>query len=235
MPLSAMILAAGRGERMRPLTDHRPKPLLQAGGAPLIVWHLRRLAAAGIREIVINHAHLGYMIEAELADGRQWGLNIRYSAETEALETAGGIVKALPLLGAEPFLVINGDVFTDWPLTRAHTLRQQMQYAGLRAWCVLIDNPEHNPQGDFGLHSGLLQNTSARRFTYAGIGLFDPSLFAGCVAGEKAKLAPLLRAAADQRRAGAEHFGGQWVDVGTPQRLAELDQTLRQAASSSCS
>lgn len=223
---SAMILAAGRGERMRPLTDHTPKPLLEVGGAPLIVWHLRRMAAAGIQRVVINHAHLGQMIEAALGDGRQWRLDIRYSPEPEALETAGGIVKALPLLGDAPFLVVNGDVFTNWPIERSLSLGTQMRCSNLLAWCVLIDNPEHNQKGDFAVDTGFLRNTGKSRLTYSGIGLFEPALFKDCVSGQKAALAPLLRAAADQNRAGAEYFPGRWVDVGTPQRLTELDQLL---------
>ena len=223
---TAMILAAGRGERMRPLTDHCPKPLLEVGGAALIVWHLRRMAAAGIQRVVINHAHLGHMIEAALGNGQQWGLEIKYSAETEALETAGGIVKALPWLGDAPFLVVNGDIFSSWPIERSLTLSAQMRAAGLLAWCVLIDNPEHNQKGDFALKTGFLQNTGNRRLTYSGIALFEPQLFKDCVSGQKAALAPLLRVAADQNRAGAEYFSGRWVDVGTPQRLTELDQLL---------
>jgi N-acetyl-alpha-D-muramate 1-phosphate uridylyltransferase len=224
---AAMILAAGRGERMRPLTDHCPKPLLEVAGTPLIVWHLRRIAAAGIKRVVINHAHLGHLIEAALGDGRQWGLKIQYSAEAQALETAGGIATALPLLGNAPFLVINGDIFSDWPMTRALAVSAQMKAANLRAWCVLIANPAHNPSGDFALDSGLLHNAGQRRFTYSGIALFEPTFFEHCAAGQKAALAPLLRTAADERRVGGEYFDGRWVDVGTPQRLTELDQLLR--------
>jgi N-acetyl-alpha-D-muramate 1-phosphate uridylyltransferase len=224
---TAMILAAGRGERMRPLTDHCPKPLLEVAGTPLIVWHLRRLAQAGIQQVVINHAHLGAMIETALGDGRQWGLQIHYSAEPQALETAGGIATALPLIGSQPFLVINGDIFTDWPIGRVRTIDSQMRAADLLAWCVLIDNPAHNPNGDFALDAALLRNQGSSRLTYSGIAVFDPRLFEACVAGQKSALAPLLRSAADQQRIGGEYFSGRWVDVGTPQRLAELDQLLR--------
>jgi N-acetyl-alpha-D-muramate 1-phosphate uridylyltransferase len=175
----------------------------------------------------VDHAHLGHLIEAALGDGRQWGLKIQYSAEAQALETAGGIATALPLLGTAPFLVINGDIFSDWPIARALGVSAQMKAAKLRAWCVLIANPAHNPNGDFALDSGLLQNTGQRRFTYSGIALFEPTFFEQCAAGQKAALAPLLRAAADERRVGGEYFDGRWVDVGTPQRLTELDQLLR--------
>lgn len=224
-----MILAAGRGERMRPLTDTCPKPLLEVGGAPLIAWHLRRLAAAGIVDVVINHAHLGHMIESALGDGSSFGLSIRYSAEAIALETAGGICQALPVLGAEPFLVINGDIFCDWPLARVRTVREQMRHSGQKAWCVLVDNPPHNARGDFCLAAGRLLNdaSGASRLTFSGIGLYDPTLFGDCVPGNKAPLAPLLRAAADRGLAGAEYFDGLWVDVGTPERLADLDRLLK--------
>ncbi len=225
--MKAMILAAGRGERMRPLTDTCPKPMLPVGGQPLIGWHLQRLARAGLRDVVINHAHLGQVIEQGLGDGSAWGLSIRYSPEASALETAGGIAQALPLLGDEPFLVVNGDVYTEFDFGRASTIAQQMAAASLLAWCVLIDNPEHNPGGDFALASGALLNQGQPRLTYSGIGLFDPALFAPVARGSRAPLAPLLRAAADSGRAGAEYFNGRWVDVGTPARLAQLDAQLR--------
>jgi N-acetyl-alpha-D-muramate 1-phosphate uridylyltransferase len=224
--VNAMILAAGRGERMRPLTDRCPKPLLEVGGAPLIVWHLRRLREAGFARVVINHAHLGHMIEQALGDGARFGLDIRYSPETEALETAGGIVKALPLLGGEPFLVVNGDIFCDWPMTRARTVGEQMAAARLSAWCVLIANPSHNTRGDFTIEDGMLGAGDTDRRTYSGIGVFAPRLFVDCVAGHKAPLAPLLRASLARGEAGAEYFDGRWVDVGTPERLAELDGLL---------
>jgi MurNAc alpha-1-phosphate uridylyltransferase len=243
--MRAMILAAGRGERMRPLTDTCPKPLLRAGGLPLIGWHLRRLAAAGVREVVINHAWLGERIEQSLGDGRDWGVSIRYSAEREALETAGGIARALPLLGEAPFLVINGDVWCDWDVCRARTIAERMLALDLDAWCVLVDNPAHHPQGDFVLDAGRLADATPApelgtgataasdgdavagpRLTFAGIGLYRPTLFVGVPAGARAPLAPLLRAAAAGRRAGAERHPGRWTDVGTPQRLAELEAQL---------
>jgi MurNAc alpha-1-phosphate uridylyltransferase len=225
--MRAMILAAGRGERMRPLTDTCPKPLLPVGGRPLIGWHLQRLAAAGFRDVVINHAWLGERIEAALGDGAAYGLRIRYSAETEALETAGGIAKALPLLGDGPFLVVNGDVWCDWDPGRARSIADRLDALGWLAWCVLVANPGHHPRGDFALDHGRLRTDDAgERLTFAGIGVYRPELFASVPAGGRAPLAPLLREAAAGGRAGAELHPGRWVDVGTPQRLAELDAQL---------
>jgi len=224
--MRAMILAAGRGERMRPLTDHCPKPLLEAGGKPLIVWHLEALARARIREVVINHAHLGKMIEDRIGSGETWGLRIRYSPESTALETAGGIRRALSWLGSDPFLVINGDVFTRCDFARARTIAMQMQVARLSAWCVLVDNPDHHPQGDFAIENGRLLNEGSPRLTFSGIGIYHPELFADLQEGQAARLAPLLRAAADSGRAGAERLEGPWVDVGTPERLHQLDAEL---------
>ena len=252
-----MILAAGRGERMRPLTDHTPKPLLPVAGKPLIVWHLERLARAGLREIVINHAHLGDQIEALLGNGEAWGLRIQYSAEPAgALETAGGIANALPLLGAAPFLVVNGDIFCDWDVGRARSALAAEQ----RAHLVLVDNPPHHPTGDFSLAHGKVgagpsqadaglpplgvggsepglraRGASkvgaggAARFTFSGIGIYRPALFAGIQRGQAAKLAPLLHAAIAAGQVGGEHHSGRWVDVGTPARLAALDSELRHA------
>lgn len=224
--MRAMILAAGRGERMRPLTDTCPKPLLQAGGKPLIAWHLEALAAAGFREVVINHAHLGALLERALGDGARWGLRIAWSPENPALETAGGIAHALPLLGSEPFLVINGDVFCDFPLARALTIAAQMQAARLLAWCVLVPNPPHHPDGDFALTDGLL-DAGRRSLTFSGIGVYRPELFAGLDPDAPARLAPLLREAAARGRVGAELHDGRWIDVGTPERLAAVDAQLR--------
>lgn len=228
--MRAMILAAGRGERMRPLTDNCPKPLLRAGGRALIEWQLIALRRAGFVDVVINHAHLGAMIEGALGDGRRWGLRIHYSPETEALETAGGIARALPLLGDDPFLVMAGDVFTDFDPARALTIAAQMRVADLSAWCVMIDNPVHHPAGDFALRDGRLLEDGSRRLTFSGIGVYRPDLFGGVAAGAKARLAPLLRAAAAHGRAGGEYHGGLWIDVGTPQRLAELDAQLNRWA-----
>lgn len=221
--MKAMILAAGRGERMRPLTDHTPKPLLLAGGKPLIVWHLERLAAAGFKEVVINHAHLGAQIEQALGDGSQWGLNIQYSAEPPgALETAGGIATALPLLGNEPFLVVNGDVYCDFDFGRFSPCT--VAFAHL----VMVENPAHNTKGDFSLnHEHVAYANNEQTLTYAGIGVFSPSFFAEVKPGTVMKLRPLLDAAIAAGTLTGERYAGRWVDVGTPQRLAELDAELR--------
>lgn len=214
-----MILAAGRGERMRPLTDHTPKPLLMAGDRPLIVHHLERLAAAGITRVVINHAHLGEQIEAALGDGARFGLAIRYSPEGRALETGGGIFRALPLLGDGPFLVVNGDVWTDLDLARLRLAE------GRLAHLVLVDNPEHHPRGDFRLADGLVFAEGEPRLTFSGIGVYSPALFEGCRDGAF-PLAPLLRAAMARGLVSGEHHRGRWLDIGTPARLQALDQLL---------
>lgn len=219
-----MILAAGRGERMRPLTDSVPKPLLEVGGKPLIQWHIEKLARAGVRELVINHAHLGVQIESALGNGARLGVSIRYSPEAEALETAGGIANALPLLGEAPFLVVNGDVYceldfsalTDWAMPE-----QQL------AWLVLVDNPVQHPGGDFALEDGRVRQQGERTLTFSGVAVYRPEFFAAIGQGVKAKLAPLLRAAMDHGKVGGMHYAGRWVDVGTPQRLKELDSILR--------
>jgi MurNAc alpha-1-phosphate uridylyltransferase len=221
--MKAMILAAGRGERMRPLTDATPKPLLAAGGKPLIVWLIEALAAAGFRELVINHAHLGARLEAGVGDGAAWGVRIAWSREGEALETAGGIATALPLLGDAPFAAVNGDIHCDYPFARLRTALPDDADAHL----VLVDNPPQHPQGDFSLDAGRAGNAAAPRLTFAGIGVYRPRLFAGIAPGTRAPLAPLLRAAADRDALSAERHAGAWTDVGTPQRLAELDARLR--------
>jgi MurNAc alpha-1-phosphate uridylyltransferase len=227
-----MILAAGRGERMRPLTDHTPKPLLTAGGKPLIAWHLERLANAGFREVVINHAWLGERIVQTLGDGGRWGLSIRYSAESPAaLETAGGIAHALPLLGDDPFLVINGDIWCDWDPAQAAEAARRLDAESADAWLLLVDNPPHHPQGDFGLpDTGRATCEGEPRFTFSGIGLYRPALFAGLAAELPAPLAPLLREAMRRGAVLARRHTGRWVDVGTPQRLAELDSALAAGA-----
>ncbi len=217
-----MILAAGRGERMRPLTDHTPKPLLPVGGKPLIVWHLENLARAGCTDIVINHAHLGERIEAALGDGRRFGVSIRYSAEGEALETAGGIARALPLLGEAPFLVVNGDIWCDADFSAL----LDRPAPGMLAHLLLVDNPPQHPHGDFVLAGGRLVAQGGACLTFSGIGAYRPELFAAIVPGAKARLAPLLRAALEQGRVSAEHYRGRWVDVGTPERLHALDESL---------
>lgn len=218
--MRAMILAAGRGERMRPLTDHTPKPLLAVGGKPLIIWHIERLAQAGITEIVINHAHLGAQIEAALGDGDRWQVNIRYSAESTALETAGGIAYALPLLGTQPFLVVNGDVYTD--IDYAHLALP----AGKLAHLVMVDNPPQHPAGDFGLVNGLLQEDVSHKLTFSGVGVYHPDLFVTVTRGQPAKLAPLLKAAMRQQQVSGQHHAGVWHDIGTPERLKQLDEWL---------
>ncbi len=224
--MRAMILAAGRGERMRPLTDHTPKPLLQAGGKPLIVWHIERLVRAGITDLVINHAHLGIQIEQALGDGSQFGAHIHYSDEGTALETAGGITFALHLLGGQPFAVVNGDVYCDYDFTHLPHRAAELATSTDTAHLVLVNNPEHNLKGDFGLHNGRITDIPPK-LTFSGIGLYKPELFTGIVRGSKAPLAPLLREQIALGRVSGERHRGVWVDVGTPQRLQELDQQLR--------
>ena len=219
--MKAMILAAGKGERMRPLTLHTPKPLVPVAGVPLIEYHLRALAHAGFTEVVINHAWLGQQIEDHLGDGSRFALNIRYSAESEPLETGGGIFKALALLGEEPFLLVNGDIWTDYDFTR---LRAPL--ASL-AHLVLVDNPGHHGTGDFCLDGGQVRDADGRdqTLTYSGISVLDPALFAGCQAGAF-KLAPLLRKAMASGQVSGERHAGHWVDVGTLERLAEVERLL---------
>ena len=219
--MKAFILAAGRGERMRPLTDHTPKPLLKAGGQHLIEYHLHALVRAGITEIVVNHARLGEQIEQALGDGSRYGASIRYSAEGEhVLETGGGIYRALPLLGNDPFLVINADVWTDY-----HFQQLPQQPRGL-AHLVLVDNPVHHAAGDFVLRAGQVSNEDDHRLTFSGIGVYRRELFAPCKPGAF-PLAPLLREAMTRDEVSGEHYKGYWMDIGTPQRLQELDQFLK--------
>lgn len=224
---TAMILAAGRGERMRPLTDHTPKPLLPAGGKPLIVWHIERLAAAGVERIVINHAHLGAQIEAALGDGARWGVELRYSREATALETAGGIATALALIDAPVFPVINGDVWTDYDYAQLPARAVALAATDL-AHLILIDNPEHHPAGDFALADGRVgASPDGPRLTFSGLGVYRAELFDGIAPGTRAPLAPLLRQAMADGRVAGEHFPGRWVDVGTPERLRQLDASLQ--------
>ena len=240
----AMLLAAGRGERMRPLTDRIPKPLLEAGGKPLIVWHIEKLVHAGITELVINHAHLGARIEAALGDGSRFGARIRYSPEARALETAGGIANALQFLlpspasggGAggegEPFAVINSDIYCDYDFAHLAGHAAALQASGNAAHLVLVDNPPHHPNGDFALSGGRIYPLPTSHFplatllTFSGIGIYRPSLFSHIPRGGIAPLAPLLRAQIALGRVSGEHHRGLWVDVGTPQRLAELDSQV---------
>lgn len=219
--MRAMILAAGRGERMRPLTDHTPKPLLLIGGKPLIVWHLERLAKAGYKEIVINHAHLGEQIESTLGSGGSFGLHIQYSPEKTALETAGGIANALPLLGENPFLVVNGDVFCEIDFANLHLDKDKL------AHLVLVDNPPQHSQGDFALENSKVKNMGTQKLTFSGIGVYHPDLFSNIRHGEAAKLAPLLRQAMAEEKVTGQYFKGVWHDIGTPERLSAIDISVR--------
>lgn len=224
--MKAMILAAGRGERLRPLTDSVPKALVRAGGKPLVAWHLERLAAAGCREAVMNVSHLAERIVERLGDGSAFGLAIRYSREAEPLETAGGLAQARGLLGEAPFLLVNADIWCD--IDFAPLLRRDLGN-GL-AHLVLVRNPVHRPGGDFVLQDGLVLNDSKNgespRYTYAGVAVMSPALVSGVAAGTKAPLAPLLRAAADAGRLSGELHRGAWHDVGTAERLADLERHL---------
>jgi MurNAc alpha-1-phosphate uridylyltransferase len=220
--MRAMILAAGRGERLRPLTDSIPKALVAAGGKPLIAWHLERLAASGCREAVINVSHLAGQIVERIGEGARFGLRIAYSREAEPLETAGGIAQAAPLLGEAPFLLVNADVYCEIDFRRLRGL----DLGGRLAHLVLVPNPAHRAGGDFTLEQGMVGNGSGARYTYAGIAVMSPALVAGVKPGEKAPLAPLLRAAADRGLIGGELHRGVWQDVGTQERLAELEAYL---------
>lgn len=235
--MKALIFAAGRGERMRPLTEHTPKPLLQAGGKALIVWQLERLAAAGVRHVVINTAHLGAQFPLALDDGSRWGLRIDYLHEgDEPLETGGGMLGALSLLGSDPFLVVNGDVWCDADL--AMLPHEPVAIAYL----LLVDNPPHHRQGDFAIdHDGMLHRLGGARLTYSGIGVFRPELLddwqrvIGPLPQKDAnpprfKLAPLLFDAIDRGLVHGHHHHGKWIDVGTPRRLAELNAMLNAQA-----
>lgn len=218
--MKAMILAAGRGERMRPLTDDTPKPLLRIGGQTLIERHIHALRRAGVKEFVVNTAHLGERIETALGDGSAYGAGIAWSREPEgALETGGGIFNALPLLGSEPFLVVNADIWTDFPFESVLN-----DPAGL-AHLVMVDNPPHHPDGDFSLSGGLLSRRGPRMLTFSGIGVYRPELFAGCRPGAF-PLAPLLRDAMDAARVGGEYYAGNWFDIGTPERLDEVNEVV---------
>ena len=218
----AMILAAGRGERMRPLTDSCPKPLLKVMGKPLIVHHIEKLAALGIQDIVINHAWLGEQIEFALGDGIKWGVNIHYSPESEALESAGGLIQALPLLGDEPFMVVNGDIHCDFDFARLDGVLKGDEQVHL----VLVNNPEHNPGGDFALTGqGKVLDAGNERLTFSGISVYHPKFFASHSKG-RASVVPLLREAMAKGIVGGQHHDGNWTDVGTPQRLALLEQQL---------
>lgn len=218
--MRAMILAAGRGERLRPLTDTTPKPLIEAGGKSLIEHHLERLAAAGFREVVVNLSHLGDVIRQALGDGSAWGLNIHYSPEPPgALGTGGGIRQALPLLGESPFAVINGDIFSSYPLARLRAVKCD------HAHLVLVPNPAHNPNGDFALQGGYVASDGPARHTFSGISVYHPRFFADVGEGNFS-VVPLLQAAMALQRVTGELYTGPWHDVGTPQRLASLRDRL---------
>lgn len=225
--MKAMILAAGRGERMRPLTDHTPKALLRVNDNPLIILIISALLRAGIRDVVINLAHLGEQIAATLGDGAALGVRIAYSREPQALETAGGIVQALPLLGHVPFVAVNADIYSDYDFSALCGTAQQLSADGPLAHLVLVDNPPHHPRGDFGLVAGQVTAEAAQRHTFSGIGAYHPALFAGLARGAKARLADLLYTAMARGQVTGELHHGNWHDVGTPQRLAALDHRLR--------
>ena len=227
--MKAMILAAGRGTRMAPLTDHCPKPLLPLAGKPLIVHHIEKLVAAGITDIVINHAWLGAQIETTLGDGSRYGARLQYSPESQALETGGGILQALPLLGSEPFFLVNGDVWTGWDYQGV----SDIQLGDDLGWLWLVQNPDHNPSGDFILQQGRVLNPATvgpelelPRLTFSGLSVLHPQLLAGCEPGAF-PLAPLLRRAMDHQRMAGALLEQPWVDVGTPQRLQQLEQYLQ--------
>lgn len=227
--MKAMILAAGRGERMRPLTDHTPKALLRIGDKQLILMIISALARAGIRDLVINLAHLGEQIASTLGDGAALGVHIVYSRETTALETAGGIAYAMPLLGDAPFIAVNADVYSDYDFSVLQAAAQGLTAAGPLAHLVLVANPPQHPRGDFGLVDGKLRAEAVTRHTFSGIGAYHPALFAGIKRGDRARLADVLIAAMSRQQVTGELHHGQWHDVGTPERLAALDQAARKA------
>ena len=222
-----MILAAGKGERMRPLTDHTPKPLLPVGGKPLILWHLEKLSKAGFGRVVINHAHLGDQIEEVLGDGDAFGVELRYSREGDPLETAGGIATALPLIEEEIFPVVNADVFCDYDFCRFAGIMANMEREQTLAHLVLVDNPPHHPKGDFELDgTRVVDSIATHSLTFAGIGVYQRDLFAATEPWKKASLAPLLKEAMTRGLVSGEHYRGRWMDVGTPERLRELDHEI---------
>jgi len=212
---------------MRPLSNALPKALLPAGDKPLIEWMLIKLAAAGFNEIIINHAHLGNLIESALGDGARFGVHLAYSRETHALETAGGIANALPLLGDVPFLVVNADIFCELDFRLLLPRLPSMVDSRYLAHLVLVDNPKHHPQGDFGLMHDKVLLTGQHQLTYSGIGLYHPAFFTNVARGAKAKLAPLLHAQIEAGKVSGERYRGLWLDVGTPERLRELNALLQ--------
>lgn len=225
--MKAMILAAGLGNRMRPLTLYTPKPLLEVGGKPLIVWHIEKLKKIGVTEIVINSAWLADKLISSLGDGSQFGVDIRWTREDEGLETAGGIINALPLLGTDPFILVNGDVWTtmDFEVLRHIKLNDDL------AHLVLVDNPKQHPEGDFTLFDGRAftfdQDVTGENLTFSGVSVIHPKLFDGLEPGKR-PLAPLLKQAMHNQKISGEKLKGAWVDVGTPERLLELDLQIRE-------
>ena len=228
--MKAMILAAGLGNRMQPLTLHTPKPLLEVGGKPLIVWHIEKLAAIGVTEIVINTAWLGEKLAEALGDGSRFGINILWSHEGEGLETAGGIINALPLLGDEPFILLNGDVWTTMDFAPLLDIDLKDNLAHL----VLVQNPEQHPEGDFTLAAGKAytfdQQVEGENLTFSGVSVIHPKMFEGLEAGKR-PLAPLLKAAMLEKKIAASKLTGIWMDVGTPERLNALDLMIREGRS----
>jgi MurNAc alpha-1-phosphate uridylyltransferase len=225
-----MILAAGRGERMRPLTDRVPKPLIEAAGRPLITHLIERLARAGFTDLVVNVSHLADMVERGLGDGSRYGVHIAYSREEQALETGGGIAYALPLLGDQPFVVINSDIYCDFDFARLASAAAALGAGTARAHLVLVNNPPHHPEGDFSLSDGKVSENGLHRLTFSGIGAYAPALFAGVTRGTKCQLSTLLKPAMAQGAVSGERHPGLWMDIGTPQRLAELERILGSGA-----
>ncbi len=219
--MRAMILAAGRGKRLRPLTDSLPKPLIEAGGKPLIEYHLERLADAGFQDIVINQGHLGNKLPEALGNGERWRVRIHWSLEPpEALETGGGIFQALTLLGHGPFLVINGDIYTDYPLARLRAVKCD------QAHLVLVPNPAHNPKGDFSLQGARIHNAGTNMHTFSGLAVYHPRLFSGCAAG-RYSIVPTLRKTIDESLVTGELYQGQWLDIGNLERLELLRKQVQ--------
>ena len=218
--MKAMILAAGRGERLRPLTDETPKPLIKVAGKSLIEYHIDNLASAGIKDIIINTAWLAEKIHQQLGDGSNYGVTIQYSDEGTAMETAGGIINALPLLGDEPFLVVNGDICCDFDFSSLDTLKD-----GIQAHLILVENPDHNPEGDFSLQDELVKNSGETMYTFSGIGIYSTDFFAEQQSGIS-PLAPLIRNKCEENLVSGQLHEGRWTDVGTIERLQELDIQL---------
>lgn len=225
--MKVMILAAGRGQRMRELTENCPKPLLKIGDKPIIVHLIEQLSSAGLTDLVINHAWQGQQLVDTLGNGHSWGVKLRWSAESTALETAGGIANALPLLGNEPFAVINGDILTDYHFADLKDRGKEIKDSNLLAGCVLVANPPHHPHGDFAIDAtGLLATAGDKKMTFAGIGVYSPAVFNAVTPGEPAPLGPLLRELADRGKVAAWQHAGIWSDIGTPERLNDAAQLL---------